>query len=178
MWLAIQTRPRAENMAAILLEHKGYEVFFPKQPLATRSRTRLLETPLFPGYLFCRAVMCPRAHGLIVTTPGVRGIVSFNKQPVTVSETEISNIKLLMNSKLPVYRWPNVEVGDEIELICGPLAGCRGTITQRGEEHHFIVSIEILRRSIAVKVDTEWIRPLPKNRPSSPVMVAKIANAG
>jgi transcription antitermination factor NusG len=160
----------------MLLEHKGYDVFFPKCWFPTPRGSKLLEAALFPGYLFCRAITS--TYGLIVTTPGVRGIVSFNKQPAAVPETEIQNIRLLIRPKLPLCQWPSFEAGNEIELISGPLIGCRGVVKQQAEEHYLIVSLHILQRSIAVKVETEWIRPLAARRPASSALCAAIAKVG
>ena len=157
MWLAVQTRSRAEKMVALLLQNKGYEVFLPTRVSDGRGVQRRAE-PLFPGYLFCRALNL--THGLIVTTPGVRSVVSCNGQPVGVSETEIENIRLLLRSNLPLRQWDSLESGDEIRLVSGPLAGCRGIVTHRAEGHDFVVSVEILGRSIAVKVEVDWIKPV------------------
>jgi transcription antitermination factor NusG len=141
-----------------------------------RSGGKRREAPLFPGYLFCRALNC--THGLIVTTPGVRCVVSCDKQPVGVSETEIENIRLLVRSALPLGQWDSLEPGDEMQLISGPLAGCRGSVTHRAEGHHFVVSVEILRRSIAVKVEVDWIKPVPRLGPESESKCRVLAAAG
>lgn len=55
-WFVIQVRPRYEKIVASVLRAKGYEEFLPLHTARRRwsDRTKELEVPLFPGYLFCR----------------------------------------------------------------------------------------------------------------------------
>src|SRR5207237_1416625 len=51
-WFAISVRPRRERSVARILQSKGYETFVPLYTVRTQARTT--ETPLFPGFVFCR----------------------------------------------------------------------------------------------------------------------------
>jgi len=57
-WFALSVTARHEKIVSQLLLNKGFETFL---PLYTRRhqyarRVRRFELPLFPGYLFCRAI--------------------------------------------------------------------------------------------------------------------------
>src|SRR5262245_26888179 len=55
-WIALSVKPRHENVATRGLETKGLETFLPlmQRRHQDANRTRQLDVPLFPGYLFCR----------------------------------------------------------------------------------------------------------------------------
>src|SRR5689334_3168679 len=67
-WYAVRTKPRHEKMAAMMLDHKGYENFLPLYRPRRALRDRDVRVPLFPGYLFCHFNESLRLP--ILTTPG------------------------------------------------------------------------------------------------------------
>jgi len=154
-WFAVQTRALSERMVFALLKYKGYEVFLPtiKRPFGTTGRA--MEQPLFPGYLFCQ--ICSAVQGLIVTTPGVIRLLGVGTSPLPVDRVEIENLQTLLKSGLSVRPWPKFEPGNEIEIIRGPLTGCRGVVRQWRGRDHLIVVVTLLQRSVAVEVNADWI---------------------
>jgi transcription termination/antitermination protein NusG len=155
LWFAVQTRPLSEKMVLALLKYKGYEVFLPaiRPPFGASRRT--LEQPLFPGYLFCQA--CSSAQGLIVTTPGVIRLLGVGTRPVPIDQVEIENLQSLQKSGLPLRPWPTFECGHEIEIVRGPLTGCRGVVRQWRGRDHLVVVVTLLQRAVAVEVNAAWI---------------------
>src|SRR5438309_1885473 len=85
-WFAIHIRGRYEKSTAAILHDKGYEWFLPLYKCRRRwsDRSKELELPLFPGYLFCRFDLNDRLP--ILTTPGVLQIVGIGKTPIPVDE--------------------------------------------------------------------------------------------
>jgi hypothetical protein len=55
-WFALQVRTRQEASVGDQLNGQGYERFLPLYKARKRwsDRIKEVETPLFPGYLFCR----------------------------------------------------------------------------------------------------------------------------
>jgi transcription termination/antitermination protein NusG len=92
-WYAIHVKYQSEKTVAAMLDWKGYETCSPIYFAERRwsDRIKVLQLPLFPGYIFCR--MLARACGLLVSTPGVIGVVSFGGQPFPVTDAEIDAIK-------------------------------------------------------------------------------------
>src|SRR5713101_4178902 len=115
-WFAVQTRSRYENLVATLLRGKGYELFLPiyKSRRRWSDRIKELELPLFSGYLFCR--FNPLNRFPILVTPGVVQVVGIGKNPVPVSESEITAIKALVQSGLPSQPWPFLRVGQRVRV--------------------------------------------------------------
>jgi transcription antitermination factor NusG len=155
-WFVIHVRSHHERTVSSLLGQKGYQGFVPTVPTS-----RLVGQPprkeilLYPGYVFCRA---PFGFGApIVTTPGVIKILCSAGIPVPLSENEIDQIKLLINSRLRVYPHPYLNVGQRIRMIEGPLRGLEGIVVARKGTFRIVVSIELLQRSTAVEVPRSWI---------------------
>ena len=83
-WFAVQVAPRHEKSVATLLSYKGYQHFLPtyRSRRAWSDRSKTIEVPMFPGYVFCRT-MHRAAHGLVThnTRSGPRG--GFQREAVS-----------------------------------------------------------------------------------------------
>ncbi|MGH9345903.1 MAG: transcription termination/antitermination NusG family protein, partial [Vicinamibacterales bacterium] len=55
-WYAVQVRPRFERVVGRLLAEKSYEPLVPLYKCRRRwsDRVKVLERPLFAGYVLCR----------------------------------------------------------------------------------------------------------------------------
>lgn len=156
-WFAIQVRTCAEKTASTVLQYKGYECFLPLSKSRRRwsDRVKELEVPLFPGYLFCRFDPCNRLPVLI--TPGVLQIVGIGKTPMPVEDDQVAAIQRVGTAGLPVQPWPFLEVGNIARIERGPLCGLTGIVINYKSELKVILSVTLLRRSVAVEVDCSWL---------------------
>lgn len=148
------------------LEGKGFEAFLPAYTSRRRwsDRIKELELPLFAGYLFCRMSLEERRLP-VLTTPGVRQIVGIGGTPTAVPEGEIDAVRAIVTSGLATRPWPFVEVGDRVRLRGGSLDGVEGILVATKTHHRLVVSVEILRRSVAVEIDQAWVEAVgPKPR--------------
>jgi len=55
--------------------------------------------------------------------------------------------------------YPHLREGTAVRVRRGPLQGAEGTITKRQEQFVFLVAIELLGRSIGVKIAADDIEP-------------------
>src|SRR3974377_2223050 len=97
-WFALRIRSNFEKVTSEVLRQKGYEEFLPAHVTRSRwsDRTKVLERPLFPGYLFCRFNLHARLP--ILVTPGVVGIVGLGKMPIPIPDHEIDAVQALVRS--------------------------------------------------------------------------------
>jgi len=158
-WFALQVRTRHEAGVAAHLQGMGYEDFLPLYKTRTRwsDRTKEVETPLFPGYLFCR--FDPQNRLPILKTPGVIQIVGYSRQPIPVEETEIDAIQALVASGIPSQPWPYLEVGEKVRIESGPLRGREGILMEFKGTHRLILSVALLQRSVAVEIEAALVKP-------------------
>jgi transcription antitermination factor NusG len=158
-WFALQVRTRHETGVAGFLEAKGYKQFVPLYKARKRwsDRIKVTEAPLFPGYLFCR--FDPQHRLPILKTPGVIQIVGYNRIPTPIDEMEIDAIQTLIASGLQTQPWPFLAVGERVRIESGALRGVDGIVVKMKENHRLVVSITLLRRSVAVEIDSALVEP-------------------
>jgi transcription antitermination factor NusG len=158
-WFALHVRMRHEAGVAAHLQGMGYEDFLPVYKRSTRwsDRTKEVEAPLFPGYLFCR--FDPQSRLPILKTPGVIQIVGYSRQPIPIEDSEIEAIQALVASGIPSQPWPYLEVGDKVRIESGPLRGREGILVEFKGSQRLILSVALLQRSVAVEIDTTLVKP-------------------
>lgn len=163
-WYALQLRSRWENSTAAMLSSKGYQTFLPIYKTLKRAadRSRYILAPLFPGYLFCRFNVCDRLPVLI--TPGVISVVGIGRVPAPVEESEIEAIQRMVSTGMRVEPCPYLEVGQLVRISDGALSGIEGVLTSFKGTQRIVVSISLLRRSVALEIDRSVVTPVQPKR--------------
>ncbi len=158
-WFAVRTATGRERSVSDLLGHKGYEEFLPIYRVKRRwsDRMKELELPLFPGYLFCRFPVGRRLP--ILVTPGVQSIVGYGRTPTPVRDEEVDALRRVVQSGVQAMPYPYLEVGQRVEIREGSLAGVQGILLQIKNSWRLVLSVELLRRSVAVEVDRAVVQP-------------------
>jgi len=159
-WFAVQVRTRWESSAALLLSGKGYQTLLPTYSAQKRwnGRLRQVNAPLFPGYVFCQFDTQKRLP--ILVTPGVIAVVSQGKVPLPVDDAEIAAIRTLVSSGAPVEPWPFLEIGQKVRIESDALQGLEGILVQFKGNHRVVLSVSLLRRSVALEIDRASVSPL------------------
>jgi transcription antitermination factor NusG len=163
-WFALQVRSRWEGTTAGLLRGKGLETLLPTYTTKRKwsDRFKVIESPLFPGYVFCRFDVHNRLPVLI--TPGVISVVGRGKTPVAVDDTEILSIQAAIGSGIHLEPWPYVQIGERVRIKDDVLDGMEGILTSFKGSHRVIISVTLLRRSVALEIDRSRITPLSSPR--------------
>ena len=158
-WFAVETLPRREASVCCILNNKGYQPFLPQYKVRRRwsDRLKVVDRPLFPGYLFCRLGLRQRTLPLL-TTPGVLQLVGVGKIPQPVPDHEIEAVQAIIRSGLPAQPWPFLKVGERVLITGGPLEGVEGTLAAARKHFQLVVSVEMLQRSVAVVIDSAFVR--------------------
>jgi transcription termination/antitermination protein NusG len=158
-WFALRVKPNYEKPVSKALRGKGFEEFLPlyRSKRKWSDRVKVMDLPLFPGYLFCRLNLEERMP--LVTTPGFLYIVGVGKNPHPVEESEVAAIQSMLRSGLPVTPWPSLVVGQRVQLQHGPLRGLEGVLTKIANQHRLYVSVTLLKRSVSVEVAPDWVKP-------------------
>lgn len=159
-WFALRVKSRSERVVATLARQKGFEEFLPLYSVRRRwsDRFKSVELPLFPGYVFCR--LDARYRLPLMTVPGVISFVGIGRIPVPIDDAEIASIQAAVKSGLLAEPYPFLEVGQRVRLEEGPLKGVEGFLVEVCKQQRVAVSVSLLKRSIAVEIDRNWVRPL------------------
>ncbi len=156
-WYAIWTRANCEQRVTDQLRDSGYTVFLPTATVwSRRGRARKrVSAPLFPGYLFVHRALDRRAHAEILRARGVVRVLGDGVDRLTpVPDDEVMRLRRLAEAALPVFPYVGFHEGDRVRIVEGPLAGLTGAFVRgRPGKGLLVVSVTLLRRSVAVEVD-------------------------
>ena len=153
-WFAVYVKHRHEKHVLLGLESKGYESFLPTYTKVHEARKQF-EIPLFPGYVFSRL----NTHQLvpILSTPGVFTVVSNGSQPAPVSDLEIERIRRILATGSTICPWPYLSAQREVCVTSGALRGIHGVIVDERNPTWLVMSIHLLQRSVALKIERSQI---------------------
>lgn len=159
-WYALQVRTRREGSIETLLSGKGYRTFLPTWTVHGHlsGRTKQVNSPLFPGYIFCQFDAQDRLP--ILVTPGVLCVVGRGRIPVPVEDAEISAVEAMVASGLPTEPCPFLEVGQRVRIEDGALCGLEGILTSFKGRQKIVVSVTLLKRSVALEIDRFRVRSI------------------
>jgi transcription antitermination factor NusG len=157
-WFAIRTAPRWESLASSELNQRGLETYLPVCRVKRRwsDRTKIIDQPLFPGYLFGRFHLNDRVR--ILQLPGVKQILGIGSAPAPISEAELANLRALVAANPVMVPWPYLRAGQRVQICRGPLAGVKGFVVRAEEGSlRIVVSVDLLQRSVATEIDRDCI---------------------
>jgi transcription antitermination factor NusG len=159
-WFALRVQSRCEKVVAAIARNKGFEEFLPLQQGRRRwsDRLKAIDLPMFPGYLFCR--LDPQRRLPLLTIPGVLHFVGIGKNPIPIEDGEIEAIQAAVGSGILTEPWPFLEVGQRVRLEDGPLTGLEGILVETPKRRRVVVSVTLLKRSVAVAIERHWATPV------------------
>jgi transcription antitermination factor NusG len=158
-WYAAYTRSRHEKSVADLLLRKDVETFLPIYEMLRRWRNgdHRLQLPLFPGYTFVRIALRDRLD--VLKVPGVVRLVGFNGTPTALDDEEVESLRRALSAGVKAAPHPYLTVGRRVHITAGPLAGREGILMRRKGTVRLVLSIDLIRRSILVDVDSNAVEP-------------------
>ncbi len=159
-WYAVRVRSRHEKQTAKDLQSRGYEVCQACAPQRRvwADRTRVVDMPLFPGYIF--ACFAPSSGSDILRAAGVVSIIGFGGHYCPVEDAEIEAIRIVMASGVEVQREPMMIPGRRVRVCQGPLRGLEGVLDKIKSQQRLVVSLSLLQRSVTVEVSDFMLEPM------------------
>ena len=151
-WFAVYVKTRHEKSVELALKGKGLDAFVPTYTSVHKNRKKF-ELPVFPNYVFSRIDLGKTLP--VMTIPGVFFIVGTGREPRPIPDAEIEDTRAMLSAGHKVSPWPYVSPGQEVYMRSGPLRGIRGTVVNSHNDRWLVISVHLLQRSIAVKVDRE-----------------------
>ena len=162
-WYILYTRHQHEKAVAGALSRMGIETFLPLYAAVHHWKDRIknISLPLFPCYVFVRGIFVGQEFQ-IVSTPGVYGFVRCAGQAAVIPDAEIHAVRVAERS-LSIAPHPFLKRGDWVRIRSGPLAGVQGILHRKKNQYRLILSVELLRKSVAVEVDAHAIEPISRH---------------
>jgi transcription termination/antitermination protein NusG len=154
-WYALSVKSRHEFIARDELQKKGIATFLPSaiRLRQWRDRKKNVEFPVFPGYLFVYIEPRPEEFQRVIKTRGTVHLISLEPgHPTPVVPEEIQSLRSVIQSGQAFDVYPQFQEGTRVRIRRGPLQGTEGVLANKEEERLFFVNIEILGRSVGLKI--------------------------
>lgn len=158
-WYAAYTNANHEKRVAVQLQHRSVEHFLPLYESVRRWKDRRvsLQLPLFPGYVFVRLALRDRLQ--VLQIPGLVHLISFAGHPTPLPEEDINVLKNCLNNGGHMSPHPYLQAGRRARVKSGPLHGLEGIILRRKNKTRFVLSFDLIMRSVSVEIDQTILAP-------------------
>jgi transcription antitermination factor NusG len=152
-WYALYTCANHEKHVAAELHVRSVEHFLPLYRSVRRWKDRrvTLDLPLFPGYVFVSVALRDRLK--VLQIPSVVRFVAFSGVPTALPNNEMEILQTGLFQQLAAEPHPFLTAGRRVRVRSGPLAGIQGILLRRRGKTRFVVSVELIMRSMAVDID-------------------------
>lgn len=157
-WYAVQTRVRAENVAALHMCNQGFNVYIPRIRKRRRHarRTEIVSAPLFPGYLFVALDLEKSRWRAINGTVGVVSLVGFGGQPAALPPGVIDSIRECEDENGVVELLPpDLAIGDRVQVSEGAFAEYTGLLVEMSGEQRVVLLLDLLGRQVRVSTPAQ-----------------------
>jgi transcriptional antiterminator NusG len=157
-WAVAHTRSRQEKTLVRHLEPLGIGFYLPQREKRVRRAGRLFVSylPLFPGYVFVRASAAGRSaifgSGYVVRLLEVRDQELLHE--------ELRQLRRLQEAGASLVPFAPLAAGDLVTVAEGPFRGCRGRVLREQSGLRLVVSISVLRQSVAIEFDRSCLTRL------------------
>ena len=157
-WLVCHTKPRCEKKFAALMAAEKFEHYL---ALIVSIRRYALQTkkftkPLFPGYIFIRAV--PEKASKIRQNQQVARLLDPPDQ--AEFETQLQDILRVLEQDSEVRIAPHITEGQRVKIRSGPLRGIEGIVEVRAGQMEVILRLDFIGQAAAVRVAADEVEPI------------------
>lgn len=163
-WFALYVQVNHEKEVTKRLQQKSIDCFLPLMESWSkrRDRRKKIQVPLFPGYVFVHTVLDNYTNVNILKTPGALTVLKNSEGPLPIPDHQIESVQTILGSDLDLSLHHYLKEGAWVKVMRGHLSGCVGILLrQNPKKGRLVVSIDIIKQSVAVELDIEDVEPLP-----------------
>ncbi|MCB9799898.1 MAG: UpxY family transcription antiterminator [Candidatus Omnitrophica bacterium] len=160
-WYALYTKSRHEKLTYRELSKKGIESFLPIRQLKRQwsDRSKTIEEPLFPGYLFVR--IPPTEKKNVLMTAGSVCLVGRSAgEPVAIPENEILTVKRFVAEEIQIDPFPYLRSGQRVRVRSGIFKGVEGFIVRKEKNCRLVISLDLLMQSVSTEIDSACVEKI------------------
>ena len=162
-WYALWTHSHCEQLVRDQLIRAGFHAFLPTVDVWSRRRgvRRLIDVPMFPGYLFLRHAIDKKSYSEVSRVRGVVRVLGERWDCLArIPDEEMESIERVVTAREPVLPYPYLKEGARARIVASPLAGLEGILVRsRLDKGLLILSVHLLQRSVAMSVDATSVAP-------------------
>ena len=159
-WLVFYTKARSEKAVEKNLRKFGFEPYLPLQKVLRQwsDRKKKVEVPLFNSYIFVYDIEANIPE--ILKIPGLSWNIRHNGKPAVLREKELETIKRFIESglTLEVGGIENLEKGDQVKIMDGPMKGAEGYLSGEYNDQKFTVELESIDQVLKVSIEKHLLK--------------------
>jgi transcription antitermination factor NusG len=154
-WYAVHTKARHEKRVAAQFEEQHICAFLPLLHQIHRwsDRQCKVEVPMFSCYAFVRVTQTIEERLKILRTQGVLGFVGHTRQGTPIPQEQIESLRTTIHKNIPCFPHSYISAGRRVRIRGGSLDGVEGILERRGIDLSLVISVELLRRSVSIRVE-------------------------
>lgn len=165
-WYALLTKSNFEKTVYTSILKKKIPAFLPliRRKSIRKDRQLMVESPLFPGYLFVRSTYQAADQLTILKTTGAVRLLGNQTGPVSIPDIQVESLKILTSSHMDLITGANISLkkGDPVMIIAGPLAGIRGEFIRQKGKGRVVIKIDLLSQYAGTEIEEDKIEKLPE----------------
>lgn len=156
-WFVLYTKPKHELKAAIQIENIGVEYYLPTVTITKRwsDRKKKITEPIFKSYIFIYANEKERINSMAFKE--IVRCVTFLGKPAVVPDWEIQNLKSFIEHSNDLVVTDLISTGTKVRIVDGLFKDVIGIVSSINGENYLSVSVDMLHRSVSVKLPKESI---------------------
>lgn len=165
-WFALLTRSNFEKTVYASILKKKIPAFLPqiRRKSIRKDRQLMVESPLFPGYIFVRSTFQASDQLNILKTTGAVRLLGNQAGPVPIPDIQVESLKILTSSHMDLVTGSNISLkkGDPVMIIEGPLAGIRGEFIRQKGKGRVVIKIDLLSQYAGTEIEEDKIEKIPE----------------
>jgi transcription termination/antitermination protein NusG len=158
-WYALYVNVRHEKKIMHKLLEKGMEAYVPivKEMRQWSDRKKMVEAPLFTGYVFVKI------HAADMDKPrwveGVINYLRFEGKPALIRDEEIEGLKFFVNNGYNIAREADaLKPGQKVKINLSQFKDFMGIVETVAENENVMVSFEGIKQNIVVKAPSKAVK--------------------
>jgi transcription antitermination factor NusG len=161
-WYAVQTRARHERVVLQRFREKGLTTFLPLVTEVRRwsDRQKVLELPLFSCYVFVKIMNTNEDRQRVLFTESVFDFVGVPRQGTPIPDEQIEAVRTIVEERVSLHSHPFLKIGQRVRIRSGALDGVEGILIDRNGRDALVISVDLIQRSMAIRIDGYSVEPV------------------
>ena len=161
-WVVVNTQSHRERNALDNLSRQGFRAYCPlvRKRVRHARRTQDVLRPLFPSYLFVQIDPDAQRWRQILSTFGVRTLLRCGERLSFIPDEFIDNLKSREIEGAIARPARPYKIGQQVRVAGGAFDGLVATIIEMDERDRIVVLMDMLNRSVNVKLPSHQVVPV------------------
>ncbi len=165
LWYALYTMPQCEKRIAKFLAKRKIDYYLPLIQKKRRwsDRIKVIEFPLFPGYIFLHMPFYQRRLDVLMHPSALRFVIREGR-PAVIRDEDMESLRILVAGAVDLQAHPeeNLPPGQPVIVRSGPFKGVRGIVASVKNKTRLFIKLEACSLCASTEfdiIDVEKIAP-------------------